>query len=96
MQYCFEDLREALIHLSNQVPLYTCLVSHFVQAGEVGLNNMKFEGIAGYCYPEKTSRSIPLYRYHKGHQYHLYTTEPEKEDLSGYEPEGVACFVLPK
>lgn len=59
-----------------------------------------YEGIVGYVYPDKGPiiHTIPLKRYYKiyGGSYgqdHLYTTNPAKEDLSGFIFESTICYL---
>ena len=69
--------------------------------GEIGNHGYKSEGIAGYCFPEMMSNTVPLYRYYNSKIFdHFYTTDDTEIDTvtageHGYAFEGIACFVLP-
>ena len=69
--------------------------------GEIGNHGYKSEGIAGYCFPEMMSNTVPLYRYYNSKIFnHFYTTNNTEIDTvtageHGYAFEGIACFVLP-
>ena len=114
---------ECLIYtrqMTGTVPLYRYMNDargdHFYTADphEIGvpafgvtINGYRFEGIAGYCFPNTTytQGTIPLYRYWKqssGVTDHFYTTDsseigttrPGRPGRNGYRSEGVACRVI--
>ena len=73
--------------------------------GQTGRHGYKSEGIAGYCFPENVSNTVPLYRYWNGRvSDHFYTTSADeigtitagKVGKHGYVSEGIVCYVLPQ
>ena len=103
--------------VKNSVPLYrywrSDLSDHLytTHAGEMGTttpgrtgkNDYVSEGIAGFCMPEQTADTIPLYRYYGGMVVdHFYTTSifeigtatPGEVGALGYKSEGIQCYVL--
>ena len=71
--------------------------------GKTGNNGYKSQGVTGFCMPEQTTDTIPLYRYYKTSAVdHLYTTNIQDIDTAitgqgayGYQSQGVACYILP-
>jgi len=101
-----------VIQVAGTVPLYRYWngQDHFytTNADEIGTSNpgtvgrygYKSEGIAGYCFPEATTGTTPLYRYYKREHFYatdsseIGTTTPGQRGNHGYVSEGVACYVI--
>ena len=73
--------------------------------GQTGKHGYKSEGITGYCFQEKMSNTVPLYRYWNAKSAdHFYTTNADeigtvtagKVGKHGYTSEGIVCYVLPR
>ena len=58
-----------------------------------------YEGIPGYVYRDATCGALPLYRSYNGgiadHFYTLSLTEKDNAIGSGWNYEGIACYILP-
>ena len=71
---------------------------------ETGNHGYRSEGVQGYCFPDPSSETIPLYRYWNAQNSdHFYTTNMDEIGTvtsgevgrHGYRSEGIACYVVP-
>lgn len=58
---------------------------------------MTFERLEGYCYPELVKGTVPLIRYRKSNGDNLHSIRNLDQALlrTGYQLDGVECYVLP-
>ncbi len=82
------------------VPIYryysVYYTDHFYTSFPTTPNGYALEGIEFYAYKNYVPGTVPVYRYYSIiYTDHFYTLNPQVEQLSAYNYEGIECYVFP-